>query len=237
MLNCVIVDDEPLAREGLAGYVQLIDFLNLVGTAEHPLDVLKLLETQPIDLLFLDIQMPHLSGLELLRMLTNPPVVILTTAYPQFALEAFGLSVLDYLLKPILFDRFLKAAHKAQAHHRLLTASGSPSGNPDRDYVFIKCGTKYERIRISDILFVEGLQNYVTIQATVGRYVTLLPMKRVEEQLTHRGFLRTHKSYLVATDKIDGISGHELSVGEHRIPVSRQLRDEVMQTLLQGNLW
>ncbi|MBN8820947.1 MULTISPECIES: LytTR family DNA-binding domain-containing protein [unclassified Spirosoma] len=237
MLNCVIVDDEPLAREGLASYVREVDFLQLTGTCENPLELITLLDVQPIDLILLDIQMPKMSGIDFLKIVQKPPMVIITTAYPSFALEGFQLNVLDYLLKPITFDRFFKSANKAKDYHRLLNQSASSTAPKTEDYVFIKCGNKYEKIQFEDILFIEGMQNYVTIFTTKGKYMTLLNLKNLEQNLTSPAFIRVHKSYLVAVDKIDGIEGNELFIQTYRIPMSRNYRDQVMASVLNDKLW
>ncbi|AKD58181.1 LytR/AlgR family response regulator transcription factor [Spirosoma radiotolerans] len=234
-LTCVLVDDEPLAREGLANYVRDIDFLHLTGTCENPLDLLRILDQQPVDLVFLDIQMPKMSGIDFLKMVQKPPLVILTTAYPSFALEGFQLNVLDYLLKPITFDRFFKSASKARDYHRLVTKATSasqPKEESEADYFFIKCGNKYEKIVVNDILFIEGLQNYVTIYTQKARYVTMLYLKNIEQDLNHKLFIRVHKSYIVAINKIDGIEGNELSIQTHRIPISRNYREQVLNDVL-----
>src|ERR1700749_4451916 len=148
MIDCVIVDDEPLAREGLANYVREVDFLSLAGVCENPLELLPLIDKNTVDLVFLDIQMPKMNGIEFLKIMQKPPMVVITTAYPSYALEGFQLNVLDYLLKPITFERFFKAASKARDYHRLLTrpAGEQTSTTPDEDYCFIKCGNKYEKI-------------------------------------------------------------------------------------------
>lgn len=239
-LNCVIIDDEPLAREGLASYVREVEFLRLVGTCENPLELITLLDQQPTDLIFLDIQMPKMNGIDFLRIVQNPPVVIITTAYPSFALEGFQLNVTDYLLKPITFDRFFKSVSKAKDYHRLLTQSAST--NPQKveieaDYFFIKCGGKYEKIYFEDILFVEGLQNYVTFFTDKGKYVTLLSLKNLEQNLSSLSFIRVHKSYLVSTRKIEAIEDNELFIQSHRIPISRNYRDQVLNKVLTDRLW
>lgn len=240
MINCLIVDDEPLAREGLASYVREVDFLRLTGTCEHPLELIRLLDQQSIDLIFLDIQMPKMSGIDFLKIVQNPPMVVITTAYPSFALEGFQLNVLDYLLKPITFERFFKSVNKAREYHKLLTQSPGvdvPNRTTDSDYFFIKCGNKYEKLFYADILFVEGLQNYVTIFTNKGKYVTLLTFKNLEQHLTAPAFIRVHKSYLIAVNKVDGIEGNELFIQTHHIPVSRNYRDQVMNSILANKLW
>src|SRR6201992_2033446 len=156
MINCVIIDDEPLAREGLASYVREIDFLHLVDTCENPLELIKVMNKHTVDLIFLDIQMPKMNGLDFLKAVQQPPIVVITTAYPTYALEGFQLNVLDYLLKPITFERFFKAASKARDYHRLLNREQEQSKDDD-DYFFIKCGNKYEKIPFEEIQYVEGM--------------------------------------------------------------------------------
>ncbi|GAB3330388.1 LytTR family DNA-binding domain-containing protein [Larkinella ripae] len=240
MMNCVIIDDEPLAREGLASYVREVNFLHLVDTCENPLELITLLDQRPVDLIFLDIQMPKMSGIDFLKTVQKPPLVVITTAYPSFALEGFQLNVLDYLLKPITFDRFFKSANKAKDYHRLLTQT-TPT-NPQKpetgaDYFFIKCGNKFEKLYFDDILFVEGMQNYVTIFTTKGKYMTLLNLKNLEQNLVSQPFIRVHKSYLVAVRKIEGIEGNEIFIQSHRIPISRNYRDQVLNEVLTDKLW
>ncbi|MDB5091074.1 MAG: response regulator transcription factor [Mucilaginibacter sp.] len=239
MINCVIIDDEPLAREGLANYVREVDFLTLSGTGENPLELLPLLDRQTVDLVFLDIQMPKMNGIEFLKILQKPPMVVITTAYPSYALEGFQLNVLDYLLKPVTFERFFKAASKARDYHRLLMKSLSNDSavtEPD-DYFFIKCGSKYEKIPFEEILYVEGMQNYVNIYTLKGKYVTMLSLKNLEENLDQKAFIRVHKSYIVAISKIDGIEGNEIFMQNNRIPISRNYRDQVIGQVVTKKLW
>ncbi|QEM05519.1 response regulator transcription factor [Mucilaginibacter rubeus] len=240
MMNCVIIDDEPLAREGLASYVREVDFLNLTGTCENPLELIKLLDHQAIDLIFLDIQMPKMNGIDFLKIMQKPPMVIITTAYPSYALEGFQLNVLDYLLKPITFDRFFKSANKAKDYHRLLnnwSQPGTPKTDADEGNFFIKCGNKYEKIYFDEILYVEGMQNYVTIFTAKGKYITLLNLKSLEQNLDSKLFIRVHKSYIVSTGKIDGIEGNDIFIGQHRIPISRNYREQVIRQVVANKLW
>ncbi|OOQ61188.1 LytR/AlgR family response regulator transcription factor [Mucilaginibacter pedocola] len=229
MINCAIIDDEPLAREGLANYVREVDFLNLTGLCENPLELLPLLNEQNTDLIFLDIQMPKMNGIDFLKVLQRPPMVVITTAYPTFALEGFQLNVLDYLLKPITFERFFKAAAKARDYHQLVNAD-SPRATDN--YFFIKCGTKYEKVVFEDILYIEGMQNYVTIYTIKGKYVTMLSLKNLEEKLPANAFIRVHKSFIAAVGKIDGIEGNEIFVSGSRIPISRSYRDMVLEKVV-----
>jgi two-component system LytT family response regulator len=234
LLNCIIVDDEPLAREGLANYVREVDFLQLAGSCEHPLELTALLEQAPADLIFLDIQMPKMSGTDFLRQMQNPPMVIITTAYPSYALEGFQLNVMDYLLKPITFERFFKAACKARDYHKLLQ---KPAFAGTQDYFFIKCGNKYEKIFFDDILYVEGMQNYVSIYTDKGKYVTMLSLGSLTDKLDESAFIRVHKSFIASIGKIDGIEGNELFIRNNRIPVSRNYRQQVMERVLSKKLW
>jgi two-component system LytT family response regulator len=239
MINCVIIDDEPLAREGLASYVREIDFLQLVATAGNPLELAKLLDQHPIDLIFLDIQMPKMNGLDFLKTVQNPPMVIITTAYPNHALEGFQLNVLDYLLKPITFDRFFKSVKKAYDYYQLLNRPGDPNAQKaaTADYFFIRCGSKYEKIHFNQILYAEGMQNYITIYTQKGKFVTLLYLKNLEENLDGASFIRVHKSYIVSIDKIEGIEGNEILIQSHRIPISRNYREQVLARVVADKLW
>jgi len=240
MINCVIIDDEPLAREGIANYVREIDFLSLIDTCENPVELTKLLDKHRVDLIFLDIQMPKLNGIDFLKMTQNPPMVIITSAFPSYALEGFQLNVLDYLLKPITFERFFKSATKAKDYHQLVTKSNfseAQKNESSADYFFIKCGSKYEKIHFADILYVQGMQNYVTIYTRKGKYITLLNLKSLETNLDSNSFIRVHKSYIVAIDKIEGIEGNEIFLQSQRIPISRNYREQVIEQVVQNKLW
>lgn len=236
-LKCVIVDDEPLAREGLLTYVREIDFLELSGEAENPLELNKLLEKEKIDLIFLDVQMPLMSGLDFLKIRPDLPMVILTTAFPSYALEGFQFDVMDYLLKPITFNRFFKAVNKAREYHllRYRKPESMPEAETDK-FFFIKCDNKYEKIFVRDILFVQALQNYVIIQTARSKFMTLLPLKTVEENLDSSQFIQVHKSYIVSIAAITSIENHELVIGSFKIPLSRNFKEQVMERVLKVNL-
>lgn len=238
MINCVIIDDEPLAREGMASYVREVEFLNLVETCVNPVELIRLLDQHRVDLIFLDIQMPKMNGIEFLKIMPKPPMVVITTAFPSYALESFQLNVLDYLLKPITFDRFFKAANKAKDYHQLITKAADQN-IPDAvaDYFFIKCGNKFEKIYFNDILYIQGMQNYVTIYTHKGKYMTLLYLKNLEESLDSRQFIRVHKSFIVSINKIETIEGNEVIIPSHRIPVSRNYRDQLIQQVVASKLW
>lgn len=239
MLKCLVIDDEPLARNGIADYVRDIDFLILAGTCETPLDAVSLMEKENIDLLFLDIQMPKINGLDFLKSLPDPPLVIITTAYPSFALEGFQLDVLDYLVKPITFQRLFKAANKAKVQFNLLQqAAPTATANPDagQDYFFVKQENKFEKIRLEELFFVESMQNYIQLHTSRGKITTLLTLKNIHQELPSSNFMQVHKSYIVAIDKIDSVEGNQLVIGEHKIPISRSKREEVMEKIVNHKL-
>jgi len=233
-LNCIIIDDEPLARKGLKEYIADVDFLHMVGEFENPLKATQILSSGNIQLVFLDIQMPKISGLEFLKSLQQAPPVIFTTAFPQYALDGFDLNALDYLVKPISFDRFVKAAMRAKEYYEVRKKNTAAESNQPAEYFFIKADNKLVKIEYDEILFVEALQNYVTIQTLVKKYITYLTFKSVEEYLPADKFIKTHKSYIVSASKIDTIEGNEIRVGNHHLPISRNLKDEVMEKLLKG---
>uniref|UniRef100_UPI00094B9D67 LytR/AlgR family response regulator transcription factor n=1 Tax=Tenacibaculum agarivorans TaxID=1908389 RepID=UPI00094B9D67 len=211
MINCFVVDDEPLARECIENYIKQIDFLNCIGTCASALELHDIINTVKIDLLFLDIQMPLMNGLEFLKIIDNPPLTILTTAYPNYALEGFELNVLDYLLKPIAFNRFFAAVSKAKKIYNL-QSNHTKNVETEEECFFIKSDGRYIKILLNDILFVQAMQNYVIIQTTKERYITLLYLKNVLSKLSSACFLRVHKSYIVSLSKIDSASSHELEI-------------------------
>ena len=242
-IKCLIVDDEPLARDGLANYVKDVDFLSLEGLCESAMEADQALNSQSIDLLFLDIQMPRLNGIDFLKSLKNPPLVVLTTAYPQYALESFQLEVLDYLLKPITFERFYQTAGRAR--NRLFAkpptsnthqpVAERPSPAPDTASFFVKVDKRLERIVVADILFVESMQNYVIIHTAEEKYTALLTLRSVEETLANSLFVRIHKSYLVALNKINSIDGNQALLGQSWLPISRNYKQDLMNKILEFN--
>lgn len=236
-LRCVVVDDEPLARDVLTKYIEVVDYLELTHVCENALELNQCLDSHTIDLIFLDIQMPMMTGLDFLQMRTERPHVILTTAFSQYALDGFQQDVTDYLLKPITFNRFFKAAEKVRKMHELKFNLGSKaSKEPDEAYFFIKCESKYEKIYIDKILFIKSLQNYVVIHTNEGNYMTLLPLKTVEENLNSDRFLKVHKSYIVPISKIESIESHELIIKGNKIPIGRSFKDETLEKVLKNNV-
>lgn len=237
MMRCVVIDDEPLAREGMVNYISNVDFLDLVGTAENALELMKLIELKHVDLLFLDIHMPLMSGIEYLKSTKNRPMVIFTTAYPNYAIEGFELDVLDYLLKPITFNRFFKAVTKARDYQGLQENFTSPHDIDLKEpYFFVKCNQIYQRILFDHILFVEAQENYVVIHTKEQKYMVLMPIKRIEE-LLGEGFLRVHKSWIVALDKVSSLERDRLSIASQMIPISRNYRSKVIECVVGDKLW
>ena len=240
MIKCIITDDEPLAREGLANYVKDIDFLTLAGLAEDPLKTLAIMEQTPVDLLFLDIQMPKLTGLDFLKSFDHPPLVIITTAYPSFALEGYQLDVLDYLVKPITFQRFLKACIKAKKQWELLNQPPNSSTMPkqviQKEHFFIKCDGKMERIRFDELLYVESMQNYVMLQTERGKFTTLLTLKNTLAELPATSFMQVHKSFLVNLEKVQTFGEGHIRILDKLIPISRSRLQAVTQRILGDDL-
>ncbi|UOR05120.1 LytTR family DNA-binding domain-containing protein [Hymenobacter aerilatus] len=235
MLRCIAVDDEAYATRLLASYIQKIPTLTLVGTTTNPIEALHWVQEGRVDLVFLDIQMPELTGLQFLKICGNRCKVILTTAYPEYALEGYEHDVVDYLLKPIAFDRFLRAVQKAQA---LLPAPAAapppvptPVASPAGNSLFVKGESKNKFLRLdyADILYVEALKNYVSIVTPGQRVVTYQTLKDLSEQLPQPPFLRVHKSYLVSLDKIRMVDGNTIYIADHTIPVGETYRDTLFR--------
>ncbi|MCD9014766.1 LytR/AlgR family response regulator transcription factor [Parachryseolinea silvisoli] len=229
-ITCLIVDDEPLARNLLTDYVSKVPSLQLLQACASPLAAIEVLRSNPVDLLFLDIQMPEITGISLLRTLQKRPLVVLTTAYSEYALEGYDLDVVDYLLKPVTFERFLRAVEKAGQR---LTPTTPPSVQAPRTepteqqpFVFVKDGTKLVKVRWADILYVEGLKDYVTIHTRQQKIVTLQRLKTLEEQLPTDKFIRIHHSYIVAVDAIDVVHKGEVQIGNVTLPVSDSYRKQ-----------
>jgi len=223
-LSCLIVEDEPLARKLMTEYVRKVPYLNLVEACSSPLAAMEILRNQPIDLLFLDIQMPEITGISLLKALQKKPMVILTTAYSEYAVEGYELDVVDYLLKPITFERFLRGVEKASQRRTGTQPVAEKVADPSQPFVFVKDGTKIVKMRWEDILYVEGLKDYVTIHTRQQKVVTLQRLKSLEEQLPAEKFIRIHNSFIVAVDAIEVIHKGEVQIGNAMIPISDTYR-------------
>ena len=220
-LNCVIIEDEPLARNLMVEYVKKVPTLTLLNAFSNPLEALEALHTLPVDVLFLDVQMPEITGISLLKVMKKRPLVVLTTAYSEYALEGYELDVVDYLLKPITFERFLKAVDKItqRLETELKVVASEPQAASTPPFVFVKDGTKLVKVKLDEILYVEGLKDYVTIHTPTQKIVTLQRMKALEEQLPAEKFIRIHNSYIVAMNAIDVIHKNEVQVGPVSLPI------------------
>ncbi|AXG68909.1 sensory transduction protein LytR [Kordia sp. SMS9] len=225
ILNCILIDDEPLARKGLQAYCDAISFLNVVGVCKNALQANEILHQQSVDLIFLDINMPIVSGLDWLKSLASSPPVIMTTAYPQYALESFSYEVIDYLVKPISFERFLQAVNKV---YRLTKTT------EDEQVFFVKSDKSLKKIHLNEILFVEAMQNYVKIVTTDETIVTHSTLKQLRDHLPDSIFVQTHKSYLISKTHVSEITGNQIVIGDHTIPISVRLKKEVLQQILDA---
>ena len=229
-MRCIIVDDEALAREGMESYVAEVDYLELVGSYNSAVAAQNALQQHPVDLMFLDINMPRLTGLNLLELLPNPPLTILATAYPNFALEGFRLDVVDYLLKPVSLERFLKAVNKARDLH-LLRQQLAPQQPAEAEYFFVKHNRTLEKVLLADILYVEGMQNYVQIHATTQKLLVHQTIKAVAERLPDQQFFRIHKSYIVNLSQVQALDGSSVRIGSSLLPLARSQREALLQRI------
>jgi len=226
-LNCLVVDDEQLARELLGEYISRVPFLELRGSVKNPLEVTGILEKEDIDIMFLDIQMPEFTGIELLKTMAYRPLVIFTTAYSEYAIESYEMDVLDYLVKPFSFERFMKSVNKAADLIKLRNKAVSAHNDPET--ISIYADHKIYRVRLDDILYVEGLKEYVSFYTSDKRIIALASLKNLEESLPKNRFIRVHKSYIVPVDKVRWVEGNMLDIGIKKIPIGRSYRDKVFQ--------
>lgn len=228
-IKCIVTDDEPFARKGLQSYVEKIDFFELVAVCEDAIQLNTNIKQNEVDLIFLDIEMPYITGIDFLKSASNPPKVIFTTAYEQYALQGYELDVLDYLLKPISFERFLKAANKAFDYFK------SKETGAD-DVMFIKAGNKLEKIRFDQIYFIEAMENYVSIYLSEKKFVVHSTLKSIQQQLPVASFIQPHKSYLVNINAIQSIEGNILNIHEYQVPISKYQKEEVMEKIVHNKL-
>jgi two-component system, LytTR family, response regulator len=229
-MRCIIVEDEPTARKGLAEDILEIGFIEIIGIAENSSQAKEMLSIQHVDLVFLDIEMPKPNGLDLVKSLKNPPMIIITTAYPEFALEGYDLAVIDYLLKPIAFNRLLKACHKAREFNQFRQNTSIEDRN-ERQYCFIKSNHNYQKILLTDLLFVEAADNYIYLHTSEKSFLAYQTLKSMEEYLPERKFLRVHKSYIVSIDQINHIQGNVLIIHNRIIPISRNFKQEFLKKI------
>ncbi|WP_304065163.1 LytR/AlgR family response regulator transcription factor [Pedobacter glucosidilyticus] len=241
MIRCLVVDDEPLAIDIISDYIEKIPFLTLVKSYQNPIEALMAVQNGEADLVFLDVQMPELTGIQFLKIANGKCKVILTTAYQEYALEGYELNVVDYLLKPVAFERFYQAAQKAQqllcnvaAPLPVETTSSAPT--PINNFIFVKTEHKIQKIYLNDILFIEGLKDYISIYTKTERIITLQSMKKMEDVLPEHQFIRVHKSYILALDKIESIERSRISIGDKIIPIGDTYRDGFFKAIESRNV-
>jgi DNA-binding LytR/AlgR family response regulator len=236
-MTCILVDDEPLARQGLAMTISGISSLELLDSFSNPLAANDFLRKTKVDLMFLDINMPELSGLDFLRSLQASPMVIFTTAYPQYALDSYELDAVDYLVKPIRIERFLKAVNKAENHLRLMEQSGtSHIERIGDDYIYVKAERKYFRIYFKDILYIEGLKDYVIIYTTDSKIITSMNVKTIGAQLPQALFARVSKSYIVNTLHITSFDNEFVYIAKEEIPLGQSFRDDFLKQYVEHKI-
>ena len=231
-IHCIAVDDEPLALQVLEKYIHAIPALQLVGVCCNAVDALALLQNNSVDLLFLDIQMPHILGTDFMRTLTNPPKVIFTTAFRKFAVEGFDLDAVDYLLKPISFERFLKAVNKVMKLNltSIENATDTIPLKKENDFIYLRADRKNIKVNLSDLLFIESLKDYIKVVTTDKTIVAKYSISALEEDLPS-SFIRIHRSFIVSLNKIESFTPDLIQIGKYELPVSRSYRHEVEKIL------
>lgn len=236
-LNCLIIDDEPLAQDVIESYMGEEKDLVLVRKCQNALEAREALKSHQIDLIFLDIQMPEISGIDFLKSLENAPLVIFTTAFPNYAVEGFNLDAVDYLLKPISQDRFKKAVKKARELYQM-KHQPFPMGMPaeEDDHFFVKADQKLVKLRYDDIYYVEALADYVKIHTNDKRIITLQTMKKMEERLPSNKFIRVHRSFIVGIGKIKSVSGNKIELAEQQIPIGKNYKSSLYDYLYANNI-
>ncbi|WP_423147565.1 LytR/AlgR family response regulator transcription factor [Rubrolithibacter danxiaensis] len=234
MIRCLIVDDEPLALDILTDYVEKVPSLKLVKATTSAFEALNLVQENQADLVFLDVQMPELTGIQFLKIINGKCAVILTTAYPEYALQGYELDVKDYLLKPIAFDRFYKAVQKVEA--KIPAAPEVQVQSNASNFIFVKTEHKIQKIYLDDILYIEGLKDYISIFTPAERIITLQNMKKMEESLPAGRFIRVHKSYIISLDKIECIERSRIQIADKIIPIGDTYRDSFFKLIDNRNI-
>ncbi len=232
MIRCIAIDDEPLALDIIENYISKLPDLKLEGRYTNPLEALEVLNKNTVDLLFLDIQMSELSGIQLLKALPNPPVVIFTTAYQKYALEGYELDVADYLLKPIPFERFLKAVNKVK--DLLSLQKNTAEQNPLKDYIFVKSDYQLVKINLDDIIYIEGLKDYVKIFVGTKPIFAHQNMKSIESKLNN-DFLRIHKSYIISLKKIEAVQKNMVTIAGLELPVGEMYKEQLFKIINENS--
>lgn len=234
-IKCLIVEDEELARDLLEKFISKLPNLELVGKCENPVKAIEVLETETVELIFLDIQMPQMTGIEFLKILPEKPVVIFTTAYKEYALEGYQLDVTDYLLKPFSFDRFVQAVKKATELIQLKTnANQSPSAENTKDYLLVNSEHKIFKLKFSDIDYIEGMREYVAFHTSKEeKIMSLMSLKKLEAELPNDRFIRIHKSYIIDSQKVKALEGNMVHIGDKKIPIGASYKEDVLERIFK----
>ena len=228
-VRCLLVDDEPLAIQLIQNHINQLDTFEVVGTCSNAIKALEMLRTIPVDLLFLDIKMPQISGIDFLKTLRNPPAVIITTAYREFAIEGYDLDLIDYLLKPITFDRFFKAIER----YLRLNHQPSPTLLPptDQQFMYLKSGGKFHKLNIDEVLYIESLKDYVVAHCIGNKITAKYKISDLEAELQGKGFLRIHRSYLINLKKVTAFTTYDIEIGNTEIPIGASYKEYVFKAL------
>jgi DNA-binding LytR/AlgR family response regulator len=228
-LKCIITDDEPLARKGIRGYIEKTDFLSIAGECETAIELNSLLKKESVDVIFLDVEMPGLTGMEFLASAVNLPKIIIVSAYEQYALKGYEMNVFDYLLKPVSYERFLKSVNK------LYDQEEKEFKPANVDHIFIRVDKKAKKLMFKDILFIESMENYILIHTAVSKEMVYCTLKTMIDNLPSDIFFQSHRSFIVNTEHIQALEGNTLEIGQHKIPISRNLKDAIYNKYITGN--
>lgn len=240
-ITCIAVDDEPLALQKMHDYILRVGYLDLVAEFDNALEAIEFLKSNQVDLMFLDIQMEELTGIQMIEAMKEKPKVVFTTAYDEYAIKGYELDICDYLLKPISFSRFLQACEKI---HGMLETGGEPEYKPvltpaDQvvsEFFFVKDGSVTQKVKMDDVLFVEGMKDYLRIHTVTNKIMTLLSFKKLEQSLTYPRFIRIHKSYLISVDKITSIERNRVKIGNEILPIGESYRRQFFQVVDDNKL-
>jgi len=240
-MNCIAIDDEPLALDLFKDYIEKIPFLKLERTFTNPIEALGYLQENTVDLVFLDVELPFLSGIEFVKCLQTKPLVIFTTAYEKYALAGYDLEITDYLIKPIVFERFLKSVNKAYCQNKLNKKSGERvvthgEKETQSDFIMVKTGYNTINVNLNDILYIEGLKDYIKIHMPGKTILTLNSLKKLQEMLPESRFVRVHRSFIVSLPRIDSIQGSRIVIGKAFVPVGENYKNVFKDTIAAINL-
>lgn len=228
-MKCIVVDDEPIALEGISEYVNRTPFLELTGQCKNGFEAIEHISKGLVDLVFLDINMPDLTGIEMVNSIPQPPMIIFTTAYPDYALKGFELNAVDYILKPISYEKFLLASQKAYKQYSLHQAQNEPN---ESDSIYVKVDKKLLKIEVSDIIYAEGLKDYIRIHTSKSKHIAYLSLNKLMDSLSMKEFIQVHKSFIISISAISAIEGNFIQIGDDFIPIGRTYRSELFERVV-----